>query len=310
MIKVGVVGVGYFGQFHAEKYAALEGAELAGVVDVDPSRAKEVAGRCRTQAFLRHSDLFGKVQAVSISVPTLFHYPIAKDFLLRGIDVFLEKPISHSLEEADEMIELARSKGLILQVGHLERFNGAYLAAQGVVRTPLHIESQRLSPFPGRGIDVNVILDLMIHDIDILLDLMDSEVKEIRAIGIPVLTPHPDIANAWVEFGNGCTATLTVSRVSREKTRRTNIYSSEGTLSIDYLNQRVSLSRKAAPFGIVEQEIPAQRIDTLEAEIRSFLESVRNRTLAKVSGEDGKRALEVAFRIIRKIDEGLEKRKG
>ena len=176
-IKVGVVGVGYLGQFHAEKYANMEGVELVGVVDIDPPRAKEIANDIGPKPFFHHSDLFDKVQAVSIAVPTLLHYPIAKDFFLKGIDVLLEKPISHTLEEADELIGLAESKGLIFQVGHLERFNGALSALEGIVQSPLYIESHRLSPFPGRGTDVNVVLDLMIHDIDILLSLVDSKVK-------------------------------------------------------------------------------------------------------------------------------------
>ena len=166
---MGVVGVGYFGQFHAEKYAKIEEVELVGVVDVDGSRAREIAKRYRTQPFFRNADLFQKVQAVSIAVPTPFHYPIAKECFLQGIDVLLEKPISSTLEEADELISLAESKGLILQVGHLERFNGALSSLEGRVQHPRFIESHRLGPFSGRGADVDVVLDLMVHDLDILL---------------------------------------------------------------------------------------------------------------------------------------------
>jgi predicted dehydrogenase len=309
-IKVGVVGVGYFGQFHAEKYARMEGAELAGVADIDPSRAKEVAERCRTRPFTSHADLFDKVQAVSISVPTLFHSAIAKEFLFREIDVLLEKPIAHSLEEADEMIGLANSKGLILQVGHLERFNGALQASRGLISDPRYIESERSSPFPARGIDVNVILDLMIHDIDILLSLIESPIKEIQAVGIPVLTSHSDIANARIEFENGCVAGLTVNRVSEEKVRRTRLFSPEGTLSIDYLRQKVSRSKKSSSSRILTEEIPVKSIDTLETEIEAFLRSVRDRSPAQVSAEDGKRALEAAFKVIEKIEERMKRRKG
>ena len=310
-IGVGVVGVGYLGQFHAEKYAQVEGVKLVGVVDIDPPRAKEIAKRCQTQPFFHHSHLFDKVQAVSIAVPTLLHYPITKDFFLQGIDVLLEKPISQTLEEADELIGLAESKDLIFQVGHLERFNGAFCALEGIVQSPLYIESHRLSPFPGRGTDVNVVLDLMIHDIDIILSLVNSKVKKIDAVGIPILTPHSDIANARIEFENGCTANLTVSRISKEKTRRTRIFLPNGTLSVDYLTQKTSFSKrvdhpkKNKIPEIVTEEIPVTKVDSLEAEIHSFLQSVRDRKSARVSGWDGKRALEVALQIIQKIDESV-----
>jgi predicted dehydrogenase len=315
-IRVGVVGVGYLGQFHAEKYANMEGVELAGVVDIDAPRAKEIAKRCRVQPFFHHSHLFGKVQAVSIAVPTLLHYPITKDFFLHGIDVLLEKPISQTLDEADELIALAESRGLIFQVGHLERFNGALSALQAMVQSPLYIESHRLSPFPGRGTDVNVVLDLMIHDIDIILSWVNSKVREIDAVGIPILTPHSDIANARIEFENGCRANVTASRVSKEKIRRTRIFLTNGTLSIDYLIQKVSFTKRVDdPMKqkipeIITEEIPVTKVDSLEAEIHSFLQSVRDRKRARVSGRDGKQALEVALRIIQKIDEGVRIREG
>jgi predicted dehydrogenase len=308
---VGVVGVGYLGQFHAEKYGRMEGVELVGVVDVNSSRAKEIAKRCRTQPFFHHSNLFDKVQAVSISVPTLLHYPITKDFFLQGIDVLLEKPISHTLEEADELIGLAESRSLIFQVGHLERFNGALSAIERMVQSPLYIESHRLSPFPGRGTDVNVVLDLMIHDIDIILSLVGSKVRKIDAVGIPILTPHSDIANARIEFENGCKVNVTASRVSKEKIRRTRIFLPNGTLSVDYLTQKVSFAkrvddaRKSKVPEIFTEEIPVTKVDSLEAEIHSFLQSVRDRKRARVSGTDGKQALEVALQIIQKIDEGV-----
>jgi predicted dehydrogenase len=313
-IRVGVVGVGYLGQFHAEKYTKMEGAELVGVVDIIPSRAKEIAKRTHSQPFFHHSELFKRAQAVSIAVPTAFHHAIAKDFFLHGIDVLLEKPISRTLEEADELIGLAESKGLILQVGHLERFNGALRALEGFVRNPLLIESHRLGPFSGRGADVNVVLDLMIHDIDIILNLVNSNLEELQAVGIPVVTHHIDIANARIKFENGCTANLTASRVSKEKTRRTRIFQPDGTLSIDYLSQKVSLSKRAARQGkeeiprIVTKEILAKKVDLLETEIHSFLQSVRNRKNVRVSGWDGKRALEVALQIIQKIDRLNEER--
>lgn len=314
-ILVGVVGVGYLGQFHAEKYAQKKGVELVGVVDSDSARAREMAKRYHTQPFFHHSDLFNRVQAVSIAVPTPFHHSIAKDFFLRGIDVLLEKPIASTLEEADELIGLAESKGLILQVGHLERFNGALVAAEGMIRNPVLIESHRSGPFPGRAADVNIVIDLMIHDIDIVCHLLNSKVRQIVAVGFPVLTSYLDIANARMEFENGCVANLTASRVSKEKTRRTQVFQPDGTLTIDYLDQKAFFTKKGTPPEkkgtpeTVTDEIPATKVDALEAEVHSFLESVRNRKEARVSGRDGRRALEVALQIIKEIDEGIEKRK-
>jgi len=315
-IKVGVVGVGYLGQFHAEKYAKMEGVELIGVVDIDLSRAREIAKRHHTQPFFHHSDLYDKVQAVSIAVPTPSHHSIAKDFFLHGIDILLEKPIAKTLEEADELIGLAESKELVLQVGHLERFNGALVATEGMVQDPVFIESDRLGPFSGRETDVDVVIDLMIHDIDILLCLMKAEVRKIHAIGLPVLTPYADFANARIEFENGCVASLTASRVSKEKTRRTRIFQPDGTLTIDYLTQKAFLTKKAASSGkrepseIVTEEIPVTKVDALESEIHSFLQSVKHREKVRVSGRDGKKALKVAFQILEKIEEDMRKKKG
>ena len=312
---MGVVGVGYFGQFHAEKFAKKEEVELVGVVDINPSRANEIGKRYRTQAYFDHVDLLNKVQAVSIAVPTPFHYKMTKDFFLHGIDVLLEKPVSNTLEEVDELIELAESRSLILQVGHLERFNGALSGLEKRVQNPIFIESHRLGPFSGRGADVDVVLDLMVHDIDIILSLVSSKVKQLQAVGIPIFTPTSDVANACIEFENGCIANLTASRVSKERIRKTRIFQSDGILSIDYLFQKLSLSKKGRGLGkekipeMVAEEIPVQKTDLLEAEIHSFLQSVRDRKKARVSGLDGKRALELALQIIHKIDALRKKKK-
>jgi predicted dehydrogenase len=313
-IKVGVVGVGYLGQFHAEKYANMEGVELVGVVDIDPSRAKEVAQRCRTQPFSRHSQLFDKVQAVSIAVPTSLHYPITKEFFLQGIDALVEKPVTRTLEEAGDLIAIAESKRLVFQVGHLERFNSAFTASEAMAQNPLYIESHRLSPFPGRGADVNVILDLMIHDIDIALSVAKSKVREVHAVGLPLLTSHSDIANAWIEFENGCVANLTASRVSEEKTRKTQLVLSHGTLSVDFLVHKASFSKRGIPPGkgqnsdLATAEIPVVKADSLETEIHSFIESIQERKEARVSGREARMALEVAHQIIQKIDERFVKK--
>jgi predicted dehydrogenase len=314
-IKVGVIGVGYFGQFHAEKFARMEGVDLVGVADIDPSRARAVAKEVRTQPFFHHSELLDRVQAVSIAVPTPLHFGVAKDFLLRGIDVLLEKPISKSLEEADELIDLAESKDLILQVGHLEQFNGPLLALEGIIRDPMFIESNRLGPFLTRGTDIDIVLDLMIHDIDIILSWVPAKVKWFHAVGIPVLTPHIDIANVRIEFENGCTANLTASRVSREKVRKIRLFQPNGYLSIDFLAQKVVFASKKEGHGkealpeILVQKIPVKKVDPLEIEIQSFVRCVKDRKSPRVSGKDGKRALELALQIIHQIHEILEKKR-
>jgi predicted dehydrogenase len=314
-IAVGVVGVGYLGQYHAEKYSRMEGVELVGVVDTDSSRAAEIAARVHTRPFFRHSDLFGRVQAVSIAVPTPLHHFITREFFHHGIDVLVEKPICCTLEETDELIAVADSKGRILQVGHVERFNGASLALQGKIRNPRFVESSRLSPFLKRAADVDVILDLMIHDIDLLLSWVDSEVKGLQAVGTPVLTPHVDIANARIEFENGCIASLTASRVAPEKLRKAHLFQPDGYFSIDYLSQKAFFSgRGSASKGergseSIAEEIPVRKIDSLEAEIQSFLQSVKSRRPALVSGRDGKRALDLALRISRTITQGITDRK-
>jgi predicted dehydrogenase len=313
-IRVGVIGVGYFGQFHAEKYAKIDGVELVGVVDTNPSRAKEVAKRFRTQAFFHHTELFDKVQAVSIAIPTPLHHPVTKEFFLQGIDVLLEKPIASTLQEADELIGLAESKDLIFQVGHLERFNGALAPLEKIVQNPLFIESHRMGPFSGRATDVDVVIDLMVHDIDILLHWIDSKVKQSQATGLSILTPHLDVANARIEFENGCIANLTASRISREKIRKTRIFQPDGTISIDYLLQKISVSKKESRPGregipeMVTHDILARKVDLLESEILSFLKSVKDRKNVCVSGGEGRRALEVALQILQKIDETTGKK--
>ena len=287
----------------------MEGVELVGVVDIDPSRCKEIAKQYPVQTFSRHSDLFGKVQYVSIAVPTPFHHTITRDFFLHGVDVLLEKPIASTLEESDELIALAESKGLILQIGHLERFNGALLAAEGRIQNPFLIECQRQAPFLTRGADVDVVLDLMVHDIDIVLNLSHSKIKHLDADGSSILTPYFDVANARIEFENGCIANLMASRVSKEKTRNMKVFQSDGAWMIDYLSQKASFSKKMDQpekehlSEKVAEEIHVRKTDLLEMEIRSFLQSVRERKDAKVSGKDGRQVLDVALRIIQNMKE-------
>ncbi len=311
-LRVGVVGIGYLGRFHAEKYAAVPEAELVGLADLIPQRAQEWADKLGTQAFASHLDLLGKVDAVSVVVPTNLHYSIARDFLEAGCDVLLEKPIASSVEQADEIIDLARRKGRILQVGHLERFNPAVVAAREKVQAPIFIESHRLTPFRGRGTEVDVVMDLMIHDLDIILSFVRSRVKEIRAVGIPVLTEKVDIANVRVEFDGGCVANITASRISFEDRRRIRVFQPDTYLALDYASKEITLyhrvySSEKQRFEVSAEQVEVEPGDALEKEIRSFVQSCLVRTAPIVTGEDGRNALAVATRINETIQENIQK---
>ncbi len=317
-IKVGVIGVGYLGKFHAEKYAGLPHADLVGVVDTDKKSADEVASALKTAAFYSYQDILSKekVDAVSIVVPTSLHHKIAMDFLSKGIDVLLEKPITNTLKEADDLIREARAKKAVLQIGHLERFNAAVAAMDGVVDNPLFIECHRLSPFPNRSTDVDVILDVMIHDIDIIMNFVKSDVESVDAIGIPVITDKVDIANARIRFTNGCVANVTASRASKERVRKIRIFQHNAYVSIDYAHQNISILKKRtssdlgkdrASNQIVEEDMKIEKKDTLLEEIKAFLHSAANRTPPLVSGEDGRRALEIAQRIQESIVSSMQK---
>jgi predicted dehydrogenase len=303
-VKVGVVGVGYLGRYHAEKYANLPQTDLVGVADIDPEKADRVAKQWKTRAFTDYRDLIPHVKAVSIAVPTSLHYTIASDFLKRGIDVLIEKPITTTLEEADDLITLARERNLILQVGHLERFNAAIVATRDIIRNPMFIESHRLAFFQERGTDVDVILDLMIHDIDIILSMVKSRVKEIHAVGVPVISQHIDIANARIEFRNGCVANVTASRISDKMMRKIRIFEPDAYISIDYAAKEVQVYRKigeASPDSlpeIVSEQIAIEEKDSLGEEIKAFIQSVITRSIPVVAGEAGKEALKVALEII------------
>jgi predicted dehydrogenase len=306
-VRLGVVGIGYLGEFHAQKYYRMPGVELIGVVDINRKRANRVAQQYRTKAYTNYPEIFDKVEAVSIVVPTQFHYQVAKDFLRQGVDILLEKPITKTLSQAEELIKIARERNLILQVGHLERFNAAVTAMRQLLTQPLFIESQRLSPFPQRGIDVDVVLDLMIHDIDIILSIVNSRIKRVEAVGVPILTDKIDIANAWIRFGNGCVANINASRVSSNSNRKIGIFQPDSYISLDYHTPKLSLYRKKAkgrkrePPAIRMEDIRLKRNDPLEEELKSFINSVITRHPPLVSGMEGKKALEVALRIISKM---------
>jgi len=233
-IASAVVGVGYLGRFHAEKYASSAKATLIGVVDIDEARATEIAASVGVEAFTDYRELFGRVRCVSIAVPTGFHYRVARDFIDAGIDVLVEKPLTADITEARELVRAAKANNVLLQVGHLERFNPAIRRLEGVIKDPKFVECHRLAPFVERGTDVDVVLDLMIHDIDVIASLVRAPVERVEAVGVPVLTDKPDIANARIKFANGCIANVTSSRVSLKRERKIRFFQPDAYISIDY----------------------------------------------------------------------------
>ncbi len=311
-LSVAVIGVGYLGTFHAEKYARIPDCELVAVADPDHEAAQSCASRFGVRAVSDHRELLGQVEAVSIAAPTRLHYPIARDFLAHGAHVLIEKPITTTVAEADELIELAAAQRRLIQVGHLERFNPALRAADAILDRPRFIETHRLAPFNPRGTDVDVVLDLMIHDIDIILDIVDSSVARVDASGTPVLTEATDIANARIQFTNGCVANVTASRVSSRTERRMRFFQHDSYLAVDFHNRRLSVHRKGdtemypgIPEVISEQH-EFERSDAILEEIRSFVEAIRDNTTPLVSGADGRRALATAIDITAMFDAGLE----
>jgi predicted dehydrogenase len=310
-IRTAVIGVGYLGKYHAEKYARLDNSQLVAVVDTNPDIAAEIAARHGSRALNDYRELLGQVDAVSIVVPTSLHHVVARDFLAHGAHVLLEKPITETIEQADELIALARKNKRVLQIGHLERFNAALLALDDIISEPRFIESHRLSPFKARATDVNVILDLMIHDIDIILNLVKSELQDIDASGAKVLSNTIDIANARLRFANGCIANVTASRISLKAERKMRIFQSDCYLSVDFQNRILSRHAKgsgeSAPGipNIESQETSYENDDALQSEIISFLSAVENGTPPLVSGEDGRRALQTATEISRLLKEQM-----
>jgi predicted dehydrogenase len=309
-IRIGVVGLGHLGNYHLQKYAKLPHNRIVGVMDTDRARALKVAGEFHCEAFRRHRDLIGKIDAASIAVPTGSHYAIARDFLEAGIDVLLEKPIAATREEAAQLVKIARAKKRILQIGFVERFNPAIVALGKVIREPLFIETHRLHPFFNRGTDVDVVLDLMIHDLDIILNFVKSPVKSVDAVGISVLSERFDIANARLVFRNGCVANITSSRVTNKKMQKIRFFGLEGYHSVDYEKRElVSLSRKTGPEGKVEIGLNNVEIimqDPLEAEIAAFLNSILTRCAPAVAGEDALKSLKLALRILNKMNANQE----
>lgn len=302
-ISIAVVGVGYLGRFHAQKLAALADVELAGVCDIEAATAAAVARDVGTASFTDPTELLGKVDAVSIATSTSAHFELARFFLDNDVHVFVEKPMTRTSAEAGELVQLAARRKLKLQVGHIERFNPALLAARADLENVRFIECHRLAAFKPRGVDVDVVLDLMIHDLDVILSLVDAKPRRVSAVGIPVLTDKADIANARIEFDNGAIANVTASRVSTSVQRKFRVFQPNHYISIDFDARKVQRvvsdgvwRAGEMPFRIEEWNL--DKGDALEAELRAFVDAIRNDTPCIVSGEDGRLALELAERII------------
>jgi predicted dehydrogenase len=315
-ITAAVVGVGYLGRFHAQKYARAAQCDLVGVVDSRQDAREAVAAEVGTRALADYRELLGAVEAVSVVTPTPAHYAIARDFLESGAHVLVEKPITETLGEARELIELAARRGRILQVGHLERFNSAILAAEPHLRAPRFVECHRLAPYRERGTDVNVVLDLMIHDIDIVQTIVGAPVKTIDAVGTPVFSEDIDIANARITFANGCVVNATASRVSLKTERKMRIFEDDAYLSLDLQQKILTLIRKRGPGeppGPLPVTIEEQSLDpgdALKAEIDSFLACIRDGRPPVVTGEAGLMALETAMRVTEQVRRSLLERGG
>ena len=312
-IRIGVIGVGHLGEYHVQKYKALPQVELVGVVDTNPDRANEIARRYDTNAYVNHYDILTSVDAVSLAVPTEMHFRVAKDILSEGVHLLIEKPITYNIEPADILIGLAREKDLVLQVGLIERFNPAVVGMESLLTRPIFIESHRMNTFTTRGTDVDVVIDLMIHDLDIMLHLVPSEVKEVHAVGMTVLTDKTDIANVRIIFENGAVGNLTASRVSDRTLRKIRLFQPDAYLAADCQKRELSVTRLDGEVKgenrypqVVSQTLSYPGCDPLADEISSFVNAVHNGTKPVVSGEDGRRALKYALQIMEQIERGCK----
>ena len=309
-VRAAVIGAGYLGRFHAQKYTTLSTCVLQAVVDPQPEVAARVAAELGVPAVSDYRELLGKVDAVSIVTPTALHFEIARAFLDSGAHVLVEKPITESVAQARQLIDLARQQGRVLQVGHLERFNPVVIAAEPVLRAPRFIECQRLAPFRERGTDVNVVLDLMIHDLDIVQSMVGSEIVAVDAIGTPVFSSEIDIANARIRFANGCVANATASRVSLKTERKLRVFQDDAYLSLDLQQKILTVIRKqAVPAGeahlpVSIEERSFEQGDALRSEIIAFIASCRTQAPVIVTGEDGMRALHTAVIISNAVKGG------
>jgi predicted dehydrogenase len=308
--RVAVVGTGEFGRNHARVYREIQDAELVGIFDKDPQRAESAAKEFLTQAFTSLDELRGRADAVSVAVPTVDHTEVGCRLLEMGLDVLVEKPMAKTLAEADKLLDAAKRKLRLLQVGHVERFNPAVLAVEPIINHPLFFEVHRLGVFTPRSLDVDVIYDLMIHDLDILLALVRQPVTEVKAVGIPVLTDKVDIAHARLEFAGGAVANVTASRVSTERVRKVRFFQQHEYISLDYARRdalRVSVKKPGEQPEFAFEKLPASAVEPLRAELQSFVDCVRNRKEPRVNGAAGRAALELAARVMASIQEHGER---
>jgi predicted dehydrogenase len=302
-LRLAVVGVGEFGKNHVRVIRQSERAELVAVVDANAARAAEVGAANGCAAFSNARELIGKVDAAIVAVPTSAHADVGCALLEAGIDVLVEKPMAPDLTSADRLMQAAESHGRVLQVGHLERFNPAVIALEKVARLPLFFEIHRLSVFSPRSLDIDVVLDLMIHDIDILLSLVSAEIEEIRAAGISILTPKVDIANVRLQFQGGCVANMTASRVSTDRVRKLRLFQPGQYISVDYGRQDVAVFSVGEGRQISFQQLPVAQVEPLALQFEAFLNSVETRQTPKLSGQIGRLNLRVALAILAKIEE-------
>lgn len=308
-LKTAVIGVGHLGQAHARIHASIETADLVAVCDASEVQGRAIAERHAARFVRDYREILDSVEAVSIATPTVNHCEITCVCLEAGVHVLVEKPISRTLEEADRMIRLAGEKGLVLQVGHIERFNPAFLALQKEIHHPLFFEAHRMGIFSPRSLDIDVVMDLMVHELDIISTLVRSEVVKLEAVGIPILTPKVDLANARLEFANGCIANITASRVSGERLRKLRVFQPHEYYSLDYAEQQVGMAKLTPPQAagslpqIVAGGLEIEKREPLLAEIEAFLSAVQSRTAPAVTGGDGRRALALAIDALEKIKE-------
>jgi predicted dehydrogenase len=304
-LRLAVIGVGHLGRHHARILSTMEGVTLSAVVDTLPERAAEIASVSNSRALTDYRDLIGEVDAVVVAVPTELHAEVAVPFLDKGTAVLVEKPMSRSLADADRMLAAARASGAMIAVGHTERHNPAVAVALRLVNAPRFIEVHRLSAFPDRSLDIDVVFDLMIHDLDVILAIVKSEVTSIEAVGVPVLTPKYDIANVRLRFASGCIANITASRISKDRVRKIRFFQPDAYLSVDYASQEVEgwrLVRKEPRPDIQGGAIPVERDEPLRRELADFVRAVRDRSAPLVDGEAGRRALVLAAEIASKME--------
>jgi len=303
--RIAVFGVGYMGNFHAQKFASIADAELVAVADANAGRAAEVAAQLKCAHASDYRALLPRIDAACVAVPTEKHYEVVRACLEAGVHVLVEKPLARTLAEADEMLALARARGKVLQVGHLQRFNPAFEALAAETAKPLFIDIERLAPFKARGTDVDVILDLMIHDLDLALALARAPIEQVSAAGFRVLTGAIDIANARLEFADGAIASLSASRVSQAPVRKLRVFRRDGYVSADLQGQKLRFVRRGSDGGIEQTEQSFERRDELQAQAEAFVRAVRGGAAPEASGEQGRQVLALALQVARLVDERL-----